>query len=119
MARFLDGAGFQRMVYLHALVPQGTGGNNLPAHDALHCQRQPGGNLPAQPQDAPGHQEADGGGKNPDQPTSDPFAPLGFGQHTAEKFFQKGNQLPDEDNRMGQPVGITQAAVNQKADENG
>ena len=98
---------FQRVIDLHALVPQGLDRQDLPAHHALQRQTQP--------------QSRDGGGYDDHRAPQDrarrPLTGGRFGAAAPQRPLQHTDTFSDQDYRVGEAVGVAHQKVYAKADD--
>ena len=106
----------QRVIDLHALVPQGLDGQDLPAHHAFQRQTQPRADQTAQPQ----QQSRDGGGYDDHRAPQDgarrPLAGGRFGAYAPQPPLQHTDTFSNQNYRMGKAVGVAHQKVYAKAD---
>ena len=106
----------QRVIDLHALVPQGLNGQDLPAHNAFQRQTQPRADQTAQPQ----QQSRDGGGYDDHRAPQDgarrPLAGGRFGAYAPQPPLQHTDTFSNQNYRMGKAVGVAHQKVYAKAD---
>ena len=119
IAGILDGAGFQRLIDLHALLPQALGRQHLPAENRLQQKPQPGTDHPRQLQKPPGDQKAHGHSHKPDAAPGQILPQLCFGKQGPESLFQPGNQLTHAHHRVGNGPRVSQQAVQKESQQHG
>ena len=109
-------AALQRVIDLHALIPQGLDGQDLPAHHALQRQTQPWADQTAQPQ----QQSRDGGGyddhRSPLDGARRPLTGGRFGAYAPQPPLQHTDTFSNQNYRMGKAVGVAHQKVYAKAD---
>ena len=107
------------LIDLHALLLERFGGQNLGAHDGFKKQTQKAADAVGKVQNQQGQARTDGDHDQPDGSAGSILPPDGFREQLPHALFRQVDELADEDDGMGHPMGISHDQVKAKAQNQG